>query len=39
MTASSRTAPVIMNADDGVRLSSVRPLEIDWMTMMPSSAE
>lgn len=38
MTASSRTDPVTMQRYDESRLSSVRPLELDWITMMPSSA-
>jgi len=38
VTASSSTIPVTMNRNDESRLSRVRPLEIDWMTMIPSSA-
>ncbi len=39
ITAMARTPPVIMYRSDDDRSSSVRPLEIDWMTMIPSKAE
>ena len=39
MTATASTQPVIMYRSDDDRSSSVRPLAMDWMTMMPSSAE
>ena len=39
ITAMASTAPVIMKRSDDERFSSVSPLEMDWMTMMPSSAE
>ena len=39
MTAIARTPPVIMYRSDEDRSSSVRPLAMDWMTMMPSNAE
>ena len=39
MTAMASTAPVIMYRSDEERSSSVSPLAIDWMTMMPSRAE
>ena len=38
-TASSSTMPVTMNRGDDPRPSSVRPLEMDWMTTTPSNAE
>ena len=37
-TASSSTAPVTMNRNEESRFSRVSPLEMDWMTMIPSSA-
>jgi len=39
MTARTSTTPVIMNRTDESRLSSVSPEEMDWMTMIPRSAE
>ena len=39
MTAIASTAPVIIYRSEDERSSIVRPLAIDWMTMMPSSAE
>src|SRR6202011_5671065 len=39
ITAIASTAPVIMKRSEDDRFSSVRPLAIDWITMMPSTAE
>jgi hypothetical protein len=38
-TAGARTRPVTMNRNEESRLSSVSPLEMGWITRMPSSAE
>ena len=39
MTAITKAAPVIMKRSEDDRFSSANPLAIDWMTMMPSTAE
>ena len=39
MTAIANTAPVIMYRSEEDRSSKVKPLAMDWITMMPSSAE